>query len=304
MKKLLTMSIGLIALVLVLPGAVAITIDGNLSDWGVTLNELKDGLNDTSIAGENGNLTAWLPNPGIRFVIEDNVDPKLGYSSVYGVGVHVKGIGSSYSDYYEPLIDGKPQPRGGEKFDMEAMYLTEDNNYIYVAIVYSGNPADIGDLALNLDGNKSTGDNGYEFGVRLYYPSGHPMRGVMVGNLTSYEIYDTSAPGSWKDAAHTEASPARINIHNAGNPIGMATGFWKDTGIFDFGNTNYIIELAIPKNAVGMSGKTLPHQPLPKDIHLTEYCGNDKIEIPIPEFGLLVIPIGAILGLIYVARRD
>ncbi len=303
MKKTFKALIGLVALVLVLPKAMAITTDGDLADWGVTFDELRDGLNDSSIPGENGNVSAWLPNPGVRFVIEDNVDPKLGYADAYATGVHIKGIGSSYSDYYEPLIDGQPQPLGREKYDMEAMYVSEDEDFIYVAIVYSGKPDDIGDLALNLDGNKSTGDYGYEFGVRLYYPSNHPMRGTMVGNLALYEIYDTSSPGSWKKATHDDASPARMKIHSLGDPVGYAPGFWRDSGIMDFGKTNYIIELAIPKVFVGMENKNLPEQPLPKKIHLTEYCGNDDIDIPIPEFGLLAIPIGLLFGMIYVVRR-
>lgn len=291
-------------LALALPKAMAITIDGDLSDWGITLDELRDGLNDSSVPGENGNVSAWLPNSGIRFVIEDNVDPKLGYADAYAEGVHIKGMGSSYSTYYEPLIDGEPQPLGREKFDMEAMYLTEDEDFIYIAIVYSGKPADIGDLALDLDGNKSTGDYGYEFGVRLYYPSTHPVRNTMVGNSTLYEIYDTSSPGSWKDATHSDASPARLKINALGDPLGYAPGFWRDTKIMDFGRTNYIIELAIPKVFVGMENKNLPQQPLPKNFHLTEYCGNDDIDIPIPEFGLLAIPVGLMLGLVYIVRRE
>ncbi len=303
MKKVLKALICLVALVLVLPKAMAITIDGDLSDWGITFDELRDGLNDSSVPGENGNVSAWLPNAGIRFVVEDNVDPKLGLSG-YGFGVHIKGIGSSYSEYYEDLIDGKPQPRGGEKFDMEAMYVTENDDFIFVAIVYSGVPDTIGDLALNLDGNKSTGDYGYEFGVRLYYPSTHPMRSGMIGNASFYEIYDTSPPGSWRDATHIEASPARIKLGAVGSPVGYAVGFWRDSGIVDFGRTNYIIELAIPKALVGMDGKSLPQQPLPKNFHLTEYCGNDDIDIPIPEFSLLAIPVMALLGLVYAVRRD
>ncbi len=293
MDALVKMSISFAALMLILPGAAAVNIDGDLADWGVTLNELKDGLSDPGVPGENGNVSAWLPYSGIYFVVEDNRNPGAGSYT----GVHISGIGSSYSPYVEDLIGGKPQPIGGEMFDMEAMYLTENSTHIFVAIVYSGDASAIGDLALNLDGDKSTGDYGYEFGVKLRVYPDDP-----VGYARNYDIYSTLAPNSWTEAAEEEGSPARIVVDNA-TKVGEAKGYWADTGIEDFGKPNYIIELAIPKSAVGMAGKNLPDQPLPKNIHLTEYCGNDVIEIPIPEFGLMAIPVGIVLGLVYTIRR-
>lgn len=279
MKRYLKEYIGILmalALIILLAPAVMAydhTIDGDLSDWG--LSKLYTGdwsQNDT-----------WVPDlPGIRFVVEDNYDNDLAPYTSY-VGVHIVGVSPSYTYYDEPY----QEPIGEELYDVEAMYVDENDTHIFVALVVSAESWAIGDLALNLDADVTTGGYGYEFGVKLNTTSG-----------VLYGIYETPNDDCWTEPIHGPASaPATIDVNNATYMGINAVGAWVDMGVSDWGRTNYVIELAIPKSAVGMDGKNLADAPLPKVIRLAEPCGNEDIPITIPEFISMLVPIMAIIGL-------
>jgi len=270
----------------------AYTIDGDLSDWGLSKLYTDDwSVNDT-----------WLPNDGVRFVVEDNADPR--YAQWKTPGVHIIGTGGRYEAYLEPLLvnvndpsDTEYPPAGGEHFDLEAMYLDENETTIFLAIVISIKSPWWGDLALDLNG-----DGIYEYGVQL--------RSVLYPNfgVTRVPIYKTPTTDCWIPAWNyvPEGGP-NVNLINTSNPNvsinGTATVAYVDSGIVDNGYTNYFVEIAIPKDAVGMAGKNLPDPPLPKRIYFPENCGNDSGGITIPEFPVLLIPLGVILGAIYFFRR-
>ncbi|MBO8183019.1 MAG: hypothetical protein H0Z28_09545 [Archaeoglobus sp.] len=291
----------------------AYDIDGKLNDWGLDL------INNSWSANQT-----WLPNYGIWFVVEDNADPNyLGENGIdlSKTGVHIRGMGKWFEKYDEPKIwDGskwiiEPSPiqyvsvSGGEKWDIEAMYVDEDADYIYVAIITSQNSSGWNwgsnhyypsDLALNLDADESTGGYGYEYGIKLSTEGSNGGGGVQFG------IYKTSTNSCWTVPSYlAENKPSRIVVNNA-QPNGTAIGAYKSLGKTDNGVKNWVIELAIPKENVGMKGKWLIGNPVPKVLHVTETCGNDHIDVPIsvPEFLNLLIPVGILLGsVLYFKRR-
>ena len=276
------------------------TIDGNLSDWGVNLTG-DWSLNET-----------WVPNESIEFVVEDNNDP---HHVRYAAGVHIKGVGSNYEYYDEPLVYCSHygrymvEPIGDEPYDIEAKYLDEDENYIYVAIVTSMNPNGSGnlepiDFAMNLDGNDSTGEYGYEYGVKLHTSDGIPQ----------WDIYYLP---NWSEPHYCpENRPGKmVGVLPGGNKTGTAIGKYVQcpscnlgesctfsgnsyTGC-DHGVPNYVIEMAIPKSAVNMTGKNLTEPPFPKALWTCDTCGNDKISNPIPEFLTVVIPAAALICFVF-----
>jgi hypothetical protein len=248
------------------------TVDGSIADWGVDLSQ------------DWSQNSTWLPNAGITFIAEDNRDPVHGELPF---GVHIRGIGSWYVPYEEPQIlhrDGYyvTEPYGGEKYDMEAMYVDQDASCIYVAIVTSELPTgegDLmpGDLALNTDNDLSTGEYGYEYGVKLGQ-----------NYLTQFDIY--SMP-DWEASFYFPL--VRPTIFKSGSSkVGSATGAYVDSGINDNGLTNYVIEVAIPKSDVGD-----PEDVGMNNLHIADQCGNDYI--PAPEFVFAAIPV-AIIGIVLV----
>jgi len=225
-------------------------IDGDLSDWGLDISKNWK-MNDT-----------WLPNDGVQFVAEDNRNPN--YSVSY-TGVHIKGVGKSYTFY-----DEKPhvypgltaiEPYGDEAYDEEAFYFDQDNDCIYVAFVISQSPPDSGDLAMNFDNDKTTGGWGYEYGIKL-----------LSGSLPQFGLFSMPA---WKATGILENSPYSFT---SGNYIGQVSGAYVDANVWDAGPDsidyrNYIVEIAIPKAMVGS-----PH-PNIDNFHLTMWCGNDVVPV-------------------------
>ena len=105
---------GIIAATVATAPATAYTIDRNLTDWGLA----KNNTDDWSFEG------TWLPNWHVAYIVEDNYNPIHGISPS---GVHIRGIGDSYSFYDEPKsifkTSGTPtsEPYGGEAYDLEAL---------------------------------------------------------------------------------------------------------------------------------------------------------------------------------------
>lgn len=295
-----TLSLVVVMLVIMTASAAAMkyTIDGDLSDWGVDLT------GDWSV-----NAT-WLPCPGhdsVEFKVEDNRDPRY---PGYGTGVHIQGTGCSYSRNYEDKIwcthydAWMVEPIGGEPYDLEAKYLDEDEDYIYIAIVTSLDPDETagdkkpGDLALNLDANGATGNFGYEYGVKLGTETGLAQWDIgYLPNFTVPYYCEENRPAIFYDylmGGYKNGTVSGAYVQNTS--CNLSTGL-------DNGYPNYVIEMAIPKVNVGMAGKNLADQPSPKMIRIGDNCGNDHIDNPIPEFLTIAIPVGMILGLFYVHRK-
>jgi len=246
------------------------TLDGDLSDWGVDLT------------GDWSKNETWLPNSGVRFLVEDNKDPRYKDMNGKPIGVHIRGIGTDYTTYFEPLVmtkDGlRPEPFQGEQYDLEAIYSDYDDTCLYFAIVTSV-PPDArgdhapGDLALDVDGNSSTGEYGYEYGVKL-------------GTATGLSQWEIGYLPDWKvPSIVLEDMPTTFESYlPGGGAVGSAMGVYKDIGIVDNGYTNYVIELAIPLSTINTT------HPAAVRYHIGDACGNDRIK-KIPEFATLAVPL-------------
>jgi len=281
-------------------GAVSITVDGNINDWG---------LQNLTI-GDWTNPSTWVPNiDGISFVIEDNQDPlntmAVNYNASY-TGVHIIGNRSFQDIYREPLLVGsRTEPYGGkggkygEEYDIEAMYVTENDTHIFVLVVFStglkdNKPYTLADLALNF---WSGGGYGYEYGVNLHRINNEQ------GQL--YGIYSTPDDDSWTvPAPFYENVPAEINFSTVDPSAALGTAIvaYADLGVSDHGRSNHIVEIAIPKDVVG--NPDLPSDPTKamKKFWLTEYCGNESIP-SIAEFLTILIPAGFVIGFAGYMRR-
>ncbi|MCK5308374.1 MAG: hypothetical protein KAJ73_07170, partial [Zetaproteobacteria bacterium] len=156
-KTIVTSMIALLVVALSASMTAAYTIDGDLNDWGVAVNN-----------GEWGKDATWVPNAGVQFRVEDNVDPDSGSNwngigaSAYATGVHIEGIGPDYAIYDEARVINGAGKYGGwafptgstgtaERYDQEAMYVDEDATYLYFAIVLSCNATTYaGDLGVDI----------------------------------------------------------------------------------------------------------------------------------------------------------
>ncbi|MEQ8192621.1 MAG: hypothetical protein ABRQ39_31945 [Candidatus Eremiobacterota bacterium] len=257
------------------------TIDADLSEWGLSKLLTDDwAINET-----------WLPMNGISFIVEDNKDPRWGTPS----GVHITGTGAVFNAFYEDKVMTRkggpfPEPIGGEPYDLEAFYLGEDTTTVYVAVVTSVDPSLRGqylpgDLAINADWNSGTGEFGYEYGIVfgeegiypqgtiVYLPDWEGKGDVIPPNV---DVVIGVLPGG-----SISAVPASIAYNNN----------WMT--ITDNGKPNYVIEVGIPKNTIGMNGVS-PHL---KQFRISENCINDSIIIP--EFPTLAVSISMILGLLF-----
>jgi hypothetical protein len=249
----------------------AYTIDGDLSDWGIDLS------GDWS---QNG---TWLPNSGVSFIVEDNRDPQYG---VAPMGVHIRGVGHAYTTYKEPKVILKGngeviEPYGSppEEYDIEAMYMDQDANNLYVVIITSLPQDGTGsvepqDLALNIDQDPNTGEYGYEFGVKL-------------GTETSLQQFGIYNNIHWGVGQLIPANKPTVIL--SGTKVGDATGAYVDLGKSDNSYPNYVVEMAIPKSTIGNPTKPVSIY----DLFTSEYCGNDHIptasEFPILITGALLL---------------
>ncbi len=250
--------------------------DGSLQDWGV-----------------DWGASQYMANTPAVSVLEN-----------YWLGPYYPGTKSTMDSGYGPGI---------EECDIEAMYLDEDENgpYIYIAIITSMHPDGItyycpqigkeiklipGDLRLEIDG--------VEYGVKLTNEAG--FVGSWAGK--SYDVVNEPRGTifkeitSWALICPSPCAQQRVpvsNIVSGTKCSGTATisyqiyGDWNE----DRRKPNYLIEMKIPKSALGISaGKKV-------DVVATQSCANDVITIrgfectDIPEFATIAIPVVAILGL-------
>jgi len=246
------------------------TIDGKPDDWGPP-GFLKNEWTANS---------TWIPYEGIKFVVEDNSNPVAGNS--YS-GVHIKGVGSKFTFYDEKQVihrDGYPvwEPYGSpqEDFDIEAVFIQQDENNIYLLIVTSlapnaGGEHTPGDLRFDMDKTAFSGD-GYDFEIGL------KLQNYTYNHLNHFGIYNVA---NWSETYDNIPENMPSVITN-GTKIGQAIGVYAKCNDCNINGTDkglqiYIIELKIPKAALGINNKTLRVS----DLSLTNRCTNDMITIDI-----------------------
>ena len=276
MKKIIATLIVLLALTVF--SASAYSVDGDLNDWG---------LDELSFADWSFDST-WLPKDGVSFIVEDNHNP---LHAATPHGVHIRGIGSSYTTYDEPYAIKSStgqlisEPYGVEYFDLEAIYLDQDETNIYIAVVTSVDPTKdgdrrTGDIALNIDQDLSTGDLGYEYAVRLFQDS---TQGDIVSGPT------------WDKRGYLLPIRPDFALTGSGTTgLVSADVVYTLFSVKDHDYDNYIVECCIPKAEVGATGKTITLN----QISLCDNCINEHIFVP--EFPTVAVLLALIVGLIFV----
>ncbi|WFN35127.1 hypothetical protein L1S32_03140 [Methanogenium sp. S4BF] len=266
------------ALILFTP-AMAYTIDGDLSDWGLS------GLN----TGDWSENKTWIPADGVSFIIEDNTNPW--FLSDYR-GVHISGTAESWKFYNEQQrihsITKRRlnEPYGGEEYDMEAYYFDQDPDFIYLAIVTSLKPDGEGDtrpmdLALNFGNNPVLDDLGYEYGVKIREDS-------LQGSIIRSPVWE-------KSDYFSPAKPDFIQS-GTGSYVGKAEISYTNSWLTrtDNGFDNYVIEIAIRKTDVGMNGYP--------QINSIYYGDSSMNEVTFaPEFPGIALSQAIITGMVFCA---
>jgi len=212
---------------------------------------------------------------------------------------------SVYDDWPDgPTSTGSHHDPGVEQCDIEAMYAADGGEYVYFAIITSMPPEGYdceghllipGDLALNLD-NDDTGEYGYEYGIKL----------TKDNRTVSGEIGDIFYMPDWEKIS-PEVAQYVVKFSNMvdGTKTGHAEVVYKlySDWSFDNGASNYVIEMKVPKDALGISGNGTA------DLLATVSCTNDALVIEdftyttVPEFTTIAVPLAIILGLFYYYRR-
>jgi len=213
---------------------------------------------------------------------------------------------SVYDDWrYGPTSTGSHHNPGIEQCDIEAMYAADGGAYVYFAIItsmppeghnYNGHHLIPGDLALNLDNDNGTGGYGYEYGIKLTNDS----------RTVSGEIGDVFYMPGW-EKLNPEVAQDVVEFSNMvnGTKTGHAEVVYKlySDWSYDNGASNYVIEMKVPKDALGISGNGTA------DLLATVSCTNDALVIedftytPVPEFTTIAVPLAMVLGLFYYYRR-
>jgi len=281
---ILSLTAVMLVMVMTVPAMAATYEINTLHNWGVILNDSGVGLSSSD----------WIPDsPTADYVVEDNMDAQWSGDDEFEpssyIGYHEN---SQDSTWKEPKIQVKGggeciQPSGArytaasrEENDIEAFYFDRDATNAYFAIIVSKPLSEMGDLALDIDGNP-----GYEYGIIL---QNHDL-------LAQGDVYSVT---SW-DAFYIE--PYRVAV---GTKAGIATVSIVNSGVPDYGRANHVIEISVPRSALGS-----PSSDQLSNLHATISCGNDEIEIEgvsweeIPEFATIAIPVGIIFGLFYFYRR-
>ena len=285
MKKILSLIAVFIVIYLVNCPAMAapvVTTDGDLTEWG--LEALK--TNDWSIE------QTWIPTRNdVYFIVENNHNPA---HHITPSGVHIKGTSLKWVISDEPkrvLRDStimESEPFGGEPYDLEAMYFSQDADKIYVAVITSLNPygaGDLrpGDLALNLG---SGGQFGYEWGIKFSALSPFEQGSIIKNPVWQGKGYLLPVGPDVITGGTDTGKKAEITYNGnwlAGKP--------EIQGGKEY--PNYVIEASINKSDIGS-----PKQVSINELYYEDNCLNDRIYVP--EFPTIALSIGMIGGIIFV----
>lgn len=184
---------------------------------------------------------------------------------------------------------------GGQAYDVEALYLDYDAQYLYLAMVTGHNP-----LTPNGGGSYAPGDFAIDFGRDGSYEFGIATPGI--GKVQG-GVYSVSQWGAGLWGAANEGPTSIIS----GNLLGLAQMAYSTTGVSNMGvytaDTHFMYEVRIPTSLF-----TVYWGQDDFNVHWTMNCANDSLQVgalaqSVPEPGTLALfPLG-LIGMGWLARR-
>lgn len=263
MKKSL-MWLMLAASALTTTTAQAITIDGNLADWGLK---------------QTGKASDWTPDPA-----------KVPSAEQYTVEDQTGGAGTR-------LFPGW----GGQAYDAEALYVSITPSYLYLALVTGLSPNTPDNPAAN---SYAPGDFAIDFGRDGSFEFGIQTTGADAGKVYQvtawdYGLWDVN--GNHNPANPDLKHPTSIKT---GIQVGVGSLIYTDTPFKNMGiyknDKHYVIEAAIPLSAfAGYSGKFDVHWTM--NCANDWITADPELTIPEPAT-LALLPLG-LLSLMVMRRR-
>jgi len=213
-KKLWTLIFGAF-LVLSLMGsanATTITVDGNLSEWGITLTTGLVTTDTLAVPPYFQVQTGTLG--GVAYWEEQGTSPNtpIGYLTGY--------VGPAF---------------GGHVYDIEGLYFTKDASNYYFAAVVGMPPTHVG---------VQMGE------IFLDVPGGNPQQpefGLVTVSHDGYVAGDFYSVTAWRNTGHTEANPWGIGT---GSLLGTG-GLSYALNVQGWGSDQYVIEASIPIALLG-----------------------------------------------------
>lgn len=211
---------------------------------------------------QNGTAADWTPNAQAKsWVAEDQTG----------------GLSSRLTPGY-----------GGQAYDVEAMYLDYDTQFLYLGMVTGHNP-----LTPNSGGSYAPGDFAIDFGRNGSYEFGIETRGN--GNIQG-GVYAVTQWGAGLWGAANEGPTSILG----GNFVGLADVVYTTTGMTNMGtyasDTHYFYEARIPTVLFGPYWGNDAFA-----VHWTMNCANDSLQLnalpasAVPEPGTLTLfPLGLI----------